>query len=132
MADYYTLFSTQISDLTPTEKIWLEANFTLLEQQADESGDDLQYQYAFHPDHSLWLYSEAAGDPAQVAELIQTFFAACRPKAYQVFNFACTCSKLRLDSFSGGSILITSEQMEYINPEEIARQRLVATGKIKS
>ena len=103
MADYYLQFSAQLAYQTDAQADWLRAKF----DEAAESDDGAVTSYEQQTeDKQFWLYAEEYGDPYRLKDIIaewQTTFGITEPF---VLTWAETCSKLRLDAFSGGAIAV--------------------------
>jgi hypothetical protein len=116
MADNYTQFSTMIENLTESERAWC---VKYLEELAARSDEEIQEQgdcgIALESE-GLWLYAEEYGDVEFAALVIQEFLKNCRPDKCFGFEWANTCSKPRIDEFSGGGVFITATDMKWFNP----------------
>ena len=127
MADNFTQFSTYFPtnghspeepELDQEEVDWWEKTLQLYEFNGEaaeekwpESGSlDLDWKVI---ENQIWFYSEGSGDPGQLCDLAQDFIKKFRPKMKFEFTWAHTCSKLRVDEFSGGRAVITKENIEY-------------------
>ena len=62
-----------------------------------------------HLNHYLWLYEEEGCNLESPVELIHQFFKKFRPTDYLILSWAETCSKMRVDEFGGGEVLITGD-----------------------
>ena len=69
---------------------------------------------------SLWLYEEESCNLESPIELIHQFFKKFRPTEYLVLSWAETCSKMRVDEFGGGEVLITGDWV-YWPPRHLDR-----------
>jgi hypothetical protein len=73
-----------------------------------------------HLEHYLWLYEEESCNLESPVELIHQFFKRWRPTEYLVLSWAETCSKMRVDEFGGGEVLITGDWV-YWPPRHLDR-----------
>lgn len=101
MADHFTLFSGEITNLKPIEHSWIKR---WLETNEHESFDnELEVR-------SFWFYSMGYGDLVALADFLQEFIAVHRPDKEITVEFAQTCSRPRLGEFGGGSFHITKDR----------------------
>jgi hypothetical protein len=63
----------------------------------------------------LWVYSEAGGDPDEVAQVFKAFLRKFRPREMLVVRYAETCSKPRLGEFGGGAYVVMANKIEQIS-----------------
>lgn len=123
MADYYISFSTLIRDLTTEECEWWR-NYLIEREKQKESNDYRTVCELELRDFDVWLYSQDSCDIEKTAELIQRFLSAHRPNSYHSFEWANSCNKPRLDSFSGGGCFISATKLEFFSPHiQIMRAR---------
>ena len=118
MANNYQQYSFMINSLTPTEITWLETKFDEIDKSNDDpSGEhtDIGSTEIERRDDGadLWLYAEEGADLDSLVDLLQGFLKENRPDSYIGFEWANTCSKMRLDEFSGGSVFITAEKTDW-------------------
>ena len=118
MANNYQQHSFMIDKLTPTEVTWLETKFEDLNKINDD--DEGEYVDIGSTDierrddgADLWLYAEEGADLDCLVDFLQDFLKENRPDSYIGFEWANTCSKMRLDEFSGGSVFITAEKTDW-------------------
>jgi len=118
MANNYQQHSFMIDKLTPTEVTWLETKFEDLNKINDD--DEGEYVDIGSTDierrddgADLWLYAEEGADLDCLVDFLQDFLKENRPDSYIGFEWANTCSKMRLDQFSGGSVFITAEKTDW-------------------
>jgi len=131
MADNYLQYSAQITDLTIEERKWLQSKIDLIDahESEDEREDDFNvdsdenYGSLVLEKNDLWLYSDEFGDPAAVADFVQAFLKKFRPDACFTFEWACTCSKPRLEEFGGGAVFITADSTEWLTTGEWVIER---------
>ena len=118
MANNYQQHSFMIDKLTPTEVTWLESKFDEInkgnENDEGEYVDIGSTEIERRDDGAdLWLYAEEGCDLDCLVEFLQGFLKENRPDSYIGFEWANTCSKMRLDEFSGGSVFITAEKTDW-------------------
>ena len=63
----------------------------------------------------MWIYSEECGSPDAVAEFLCLFLEKFDTKhRYAIqFSFANTCSKMRVDEFGGGYVVVTAREVQW-------------------
>ena len=131
MANNYQQYSFMIEKLTPTEVTWLETKFDEIDkgnendegeyvdigsmeiERYDESGEGADGECVDESHNGLWLYAEEGCDLDSLVGFLQDFLKENRPDDYLGFEWANTCSKMRLDEFSGGSVFITAEKTDW-------------------
>ncbi len=132
MADYYTQYSFEINNLTPKEESWLERE---IEKRYDEDFLVLLPESSFGTgldgSRCLWFHEDVGGSEIDIlAEMLQDFLKEFRSDLSISFSWASTCSKPRVDSFSGGAVFITSEDIVYMSTEGwIVKQEVRKTGR---
>ncbi|WP_054005351.1 hypothetical protein [Cypionkella psychrotolerans] len=111
MADYFTHFSCLLDVGKPSNAVLAVALFQQLraeDQEADEpqvSGFDLSIQDG--PDSSmLWIRDDEHGDIEQVIGFVLRLAAEINLIGLWGFDYALTCSRPRLEAFSGGAHVI--------------------------
>lgn len=131
MSNYYTLFSTSINDITPTERSWIDQYLAARIQEETEGEDvyrenaeytpDIGFTWDFVQAHAgstyLHLYSqECGGDVDKVAAFVQAFLSACRPEGVFKMEFANTGdSPGAIDAFGGGAMVVTASEQRWMN-----------------
>ena len=120
MANNYQQHSFMIDKLTPTEVTWLETKFEDLNKiNDDDEGEyvDIGSTEIERRDDGadLWLYAEEGADLDCLVDFLQDFLKENRPDSYLGFEWANTCSKMRLDSFSGGAVFITADKTDWVS-----------------
>ena len=120
MANNYLQHSFMINSLTPTEITWLETKF----DEIDKSNENDEGEYVDigstdierrDDGADLWLYAEEGADLDCLVDFLQDFLKENRPDSYLGFEWANTCSKMRLDSFSGGAVFITADKTDWVS-----------------
>ena len=120
MANNYQQHSFMINSLTSTEITWLETKFDEIDKSNDDpSGEhtDIGSTEIERRDDGadLWLYAEEGADLDSLVDFLQDFLKENRPDSYLGFEWANTCSKMRLDEFSGGAVFITADKADWIS-----------------
>ena len=139
MANNYQQHSFMIDSLTPAEAYWIRKRFDEIDKKNDDEDEqepiwigDVAFEdghFVYDPpledgkepvaeqikEHpkSLWLYSEEGADLDSLVDFLQDFLKENRPDSYIGFEWANTCSKMRLDEFSGGAVFITAEKTDW-------------------
>jgi hypothetical protein len=110
-----------------TEQLGVELSDIVKAIAYDDSGDKGYWgqtslsktgEASYKP--SLWLYEEESCNLESPIELIHQFFKKFRPTEYLVLSWAETCSKMRVDEFGGGEVLITGDWV-YWPPRHLDR-----------
>jgi hypothetical protein len=132
MTDYHTEFSVGLGALTEKELSWLK-DFL---QPCPEDKQDKKYlewwtkakkrviKDTGFDDPECWpdvdfivekdqiiLFSEESKNPDFTSHVIHEFLKEFRPDGYVTFEWAYTCSRLRLDGFGGGAAFITAKKV---------------------
>lgn len=124
MANYYTQFSLEVTDLTDDEVAWLKH---VLRGEKDEPNPELAailgdemvwFETEFVEPAGLWIHSGESGSPDQAAEFLQEFLRKFRPDRVIGFGWADTCSKPRLDTFGGGAVVVSATDFSWVNTHE--------------
>lgn len=150
MADYYTCFSAEITDLTDTEMAWLvhQTRDDLLERASEAEsllavskmglalGMHCQSTGACYfgnfdlkrDERSLHLYATAGegGDVEAVGILMWAFLTKFRPCQEWTMQYANVCSRPRLDGFGGGAIRVTTQGVDWLSSHEWLSERSTA------
>jgi len=133
MANYYTLFSAEIENLTAQEKAWLKEILSIdIDGMTDEEVEEWYehgrdgvmpsqfcpeiwpgFDFEFQSDDSLWIYSEESGDMENVAEVVQVFLQRFRPDQCWSMEYSLGCSKPRTDAYGGGAVFVTANGCEF-------------------
>lgn len=128
MADYFTQFSTSIAVHNKKEHDWWDKLLTvnpeefdrapqwvkdILHKIANESGNDpgdLDFQFELS-DTGLWFYAETFGSPFNVGLAMQAYLKQFKSGETFSFTWAATCSKMRVDEFGGGYVVVTQDEV---------------------
>jgi len=122
MANNYTQTSFMLTKLNPVESAWLKDAFEEGQRKADEEDNFDEYigvSYEFEQKEGyedLWIYAEEGFMVDNLACLLQAFLKEHRPDEYISFTWSNTCSKMRLDEFSGGGVFITAKSQKWCVP----------------
>ena len=113
MANNYVQFSTEIPYHTAAQKDWLVAAL----QAASDSDEGPICQYAIEENEcTLWLYAEEYGDIERLAALVSEYQLAFQLETSWSTSWASTCSKMRLDEFSGGAVAVIRGEVQFFEP----------------
>jgi hypothetical protein len=136
MANNYQQYSFMINSLTSTEITWLETKFNEIDKSNDDpSGEhtDIGSTEIERRDDGadLWLYAEEGCDLESLVDLLQDFLKKNRPDSYLGFEWANTCSKMRLDEFSGGAVFITADKTDWVSTYDFLETKRKAFEAVK-
>jgi len=130
MANYNSMFSAAIPDLTPAEAEWIETDLApvdpwdldeaelaaLLERAGlpdlDETWPAFEWEIQTHPQGlELWLYAEDHFNADHVISFVGRFIERWRPDYVFQMTWADTCNKPHVDAFGGGWLIVTKDQV---------------------
>ncbi len=132
MADYYTQFSVSI-ELTEEQSTGALSTFTactdaaagidcglLVPDNLKRFVDDGEFTFECEKlDDGLWLHDDAGcADLEAVASFIQHLLQQYDPKGKVVVTYAYTCSRPRIDAFSGGACIVTADDTHWLSIDE--------------
>ena len=113
MANNYCQTSTQYDlenaqDVERAEEIIEEFSKVWAKEEdfPEEEGGYVPFQYEAEAS-GIWFYGDEYADVGRLADLISAFQIEFKAQSNFIFSYACTCSKMRLDEFSGGTFVIT-------------------------
>lgn len=137
MADYFTHFSFTLERVTAEEAAWALAEVAKAENPEDpEEIEPLGFDLIDEPrpgGRLLWIRSgdggEGSGNPANAAYFVQQFLKRWRPEEAASFNWCNSCSKPRLDAYSGGAFIITARKIRALYTSVWADRQLAALQK---
>jgi hypothetical protein len=66
-----------------------------------------------------------------LVDLLQDFLKKNRPDSYLGFEWANTCSKMRLDEFSGGAVFITADKTDWVSTYDFLETKRKAFEAVK-
>ena len=125
MANNYCQFSCALEAPTPKEIKWLKKKLEELEEQQEDDYEGMNFQANIEIADAaggkmLWIHADESGSPDDVANFVQAFLVANRPKDSFVFSWSFTCSKPRLDEFGGGACFVTAKKMKFFDAQSLA------------
>lgn len=131
MANNYQQWATEITDLTEAEMAWFKACLTWKPPyNADyELPDDFEspdwydwdaegvgFEYDFHEKgRTLHVYATESGNLNTLEELMREFIEKFRPNYVFTVQWADSCSRMRVDEFGGGAMVVSRLRTEYID-----------------
>lgn len=86
---------------------------------------------------SICFYAEENGSLGFLGEAVQSFFKKFRPNGFFYCSYAETCSKMKIDEFSGGAMVVTDNFVkfhhvtDFIRKEEKAHDLMIKNQKVK-
>lgn len=127
-------FSEIIPDLNDHEVAWFIKYIEHRHRRLDIDGNEREFEDDGYPDfgfkvmsdegkHYAWFFAEENGSVAQVAETVQEFLQAHRPKQCFTLTWAETSTTLKPGDFDGGAVFVTAEEIEMFHGVEWARGR---------
>lgn len=126
MANNYLQFSWMLTDLTSFEEEAFSRLILKVKRSYDEdapddelflSGVSIEF-VTTGPTPSLWVYSEEGGDVGAAAEAIQQVLIDSDSNRVFQGTWAESCSKMRVDEFGGGGVIVTKEEIVWFNPNQ--------------
>jgi hypothetical protein len=114
MSNNYLMFSTRLKNATLDEILWWKT--------ISVDGVDI----VPINDH-IDLIAEENGNVDALADYIQKFLLAFRPKQAVILSYSRTCDKPIADEFGGGAVAVTSDGQKWFDP---ARQAAEYLGEI--
>ncbi len=107
MADFFTHFSCVLDVGTPDNAVRaLELYNALMEENAREDPPSDAFLLSIQPEHGgavLWIRDDVTGDPQTVITFVLRCAEIFDLKGRWGFQWANTCSRPRIDAFSGGA-----------------------------
>jgi hypothetical protein len=158
MANNYLQFSMSVPLKTEGEREWCSASLAALDKflgrtesgsqefasdiaavvmeglRKDWSHQGFEWSIAPTPDQAdqvaeLWLHADEAGEPEQVASFLRAYLAKFNPTGSLWFSWAYTCSKMRVNEFGGGAIVVTANRVTFLDVQDWATRRAKTAGK---
>jgi hypothetical protein len=117
MAYNYIQLSTQVECETEEQATWL----------AEELGFRPSCGVEIQKDNkTVWLYgdSDQSVDLQRMVEVLCEFQTHFKLKTPVSFSWANTCSKLRLDEFSGGAVVVKDGKSYWVDAQCWAQKKL--------
>jgi hypothetical protein len=127
MANYYNQFSAALNVGSKGNALKAMEIYTKFRAGKEAEEDEAGYcgfECSFHPDDHhepylwyLWIRSDESGNTDHVTEFVTRLGKELGLKGRWGFTWAEACSKPRIDSFSGGAVVIDLETgaTDYIN-----------------
>ena len=136
MANYNTMFSFAIPDLTDAETAWCRRAATWLDADEREQMPELT-AVPNDPDgypsvraevdgDGFWIHADESGSPDEASRLVQAFLTTFRPDDVVSFEWSDTCSRPILDAFGGGAMIVTATDVEAMHTSGWLGERLAA------
>jgi hypothetical protein len=136
MADNYLQTSFVVKNLTNKEIKWL--NVKLAEDPSEIYGDDLiawnkeweledamagwGFDTEINPkEKTLWCFGEEYVNVQHLGAFLNHFLRVFRENDTITFTYSYTCSKLRLEEFGGGCVVITADDLRILDSVDIPR-----------
>lgn len=129
MPNNYLEASFEVENLNSDEIAWWkkEGERWTIATDENESPDPTEMDPPYSTDWEfvqsnnrvgVWFHGDESTDVDVAAEVIHRFLKECRPNGSVGFTWAETCSKPRLDEFSGGGCFITAKTIEFQSANE--------------
>jgi hypothetical protein len=139
-------FSTAIALRSEEERSWAEQAVELLARYDEgeiEVDDEGRVPEGIDPDRilpeceylgfqaeveeaGLWIYAEEVGTPEFVVPLVQAYLRRFDPQGCHGFEWANTCSKMRIDEFGGGAVFITADEARWMASNRSVAEQIAA------
>ncbi|MCL4303471.1 MAG: hypothetical protein KJ077_47735 [Anaerolineae bacterium] len=130
MSNYFTLFCTTLSNLSPEEKSWIEA--WLKARAAQDEDGDVGFEWAVEVGHNqlpyLHIYTEdlVGGDYRAVATFIQEFLKTWRPHETFTMEWAeVGDSPGAIDGFTGGAMRVTAWTQRFYRLSDFMKEETI-------
>ena len=129
MANNYTQFSTLLplptsEDAIQRVKDWYDA---VLEEQS--SNEDMDYDedpyFGFQftlDDGQIWIYGAECGDVEKAADFVQKYLNDLDITGGIGITWANTCSRMRVNEFDGGAVVVTKTDMMWQSPYDLFKE----------
>lgn len=122
MADFYTLWSEEIRDITPEEAEWIKNELKEQDDHPDSEGQFwplFNWEFIGEDSSHLWFHSDESDDLEQLLNFVQRFIRKFRPEYVFRITWAFSCSKPRIGSFGGGWAVIGKDdrKLSYTDKE---------------
>lgn len=152
MANNYLQFSMSVPLKTETEQAWCRASLTALDDLLSGTEVDVEqfdkeiasvvmearrkdwvhqgFEWSITPTPEkidqpaeLWLHADEAGEPEQVAAFLRAYLTKFNPTGSLWFSWAFTCSKMRVNEFGGGAVVVTAKRVTFLDVQDWATRR---------
>ena len=135
MADYFTHFSCLLDVGTHENAARALDLYNALSQEgASEDPPSDGFLLSIQPEHggtNLWMRDDITGDPERLIQFVKRCACAFSLTGRWGFQYANTCSKPRLDGFSGGAHVLdlaTGKTVEWIYTDGWLAETLANEG----
>jgi hypothetical protein len=135
MADYFTHFSCLLDVGTHENAARALDLYNALSQEgASEDPPSDGFLLSIQPEHggtNLWMRDDITGDPERLIQFVKRCASAFSLTGRWGFQYANTCSKPRLDGFSGGAHVLdlaTGKTVEWIYTDGWLAETLANEG----
>jgi hypothetical protein len=71
----------------------------------------------------LWLHADDVGTPEHLAAFLRTYLINFNPTGALWFSWAFTCSKMRVNEFGGGAVVVTANRVTFLDVQDWATRR---------
>lgn len=102
-----------------------DREFTEQEKQVYEEGWGWSYE---KEGNQLVIFCEEGGQIDVMTELLQNFLRKFRPNEYIIFTWSYTCSKMRPGQFGGGGVLVTEDEIDFLDAQHELEKRALGMG----
>ena len=109
MADYFTQFSCLFDVKTAENAARAKEIYQETSDDLDKNCESIGFEVEASPEDgpgTLWISSGECGEPGQVIAFVMACAEAFDLTGHWGFEYASSCSKPRLDAFSGGAAFI--------------------------
>lgn len=110
MANTYLQFSEYIHG-SKEALDWFEE---YLEKKGEED-DYLEFEYERESETKIWVSAEEYGEPQSVAEAVAKMQIQFPESPPFTLSFCYYCSKLRINEFGGGALIVNKGKIKYMN-----------------
>jgi hypothetical protein len=135
MADYFTHFSCLLDVGTHENAARALDLYNALSQEgASEDPPSDGFLLSIQPEHggtNLWMRDDITGDPERLIQFVKRCASAFSLTGRWGFQYANTCSKPRLDGFSGGAHVLdlaTGKTVDWIYTDGWLAETLANEG----
>jgi hypothetical protein len=121
MANNYLEFSEILEVDSQEEADWI---FNRVEQhQADENNPPLGDVELEDPT-SIWFHADEFGDIEGIAKIVQEYLIEFNKPEYFTLTYAETCSKPREGEFGGGAVIVSQNEIKYLNAHSWVEEQI--------
>ena len=112
MANNYLQFSFLVENVSEEHWEFLQREFARVEKLEGYLPFVAEYEDQYR--EAVWFYADEYGEPEYVAEVLHNYLSEFSLDKSISFSWALTCTKLRLDEFTGGGCFITKDAVEFM------------------